>query len=144
MPSALQYLLGSGQAKAAPEKIHPKVLVAAKDKQRSPRTKQLAANQEFVLPDLPRRPMPTYQLDVPIPPFPTAADVRTGMRRDDILAKFGEPDAFASWSEEGMLREKLIYRSGKRSTEIVIQGGRVISSSSDTSALSRRRETNFP
>jgi hypothetical protein len=135
MPGALQYILGSATSQAAPEPKRPEPVAAKKG---SSKTRHAARNDDVSLPDLPqRRELPVYQLDVPIPPFPTGADVKVGMNRTDVVGKFGEPDAYASWSEDGMLSEKLIYRSGKKSTEIVVRGGRVVSANSATSSANR-------
>jgi hypothetical protein len=88
-----------------------------------PHAKKLTAQLE----DAPIRTGRVMEVMVPIPPFPTKAEVKVGMPRADVISRFGEPDAVATWSERGILHEKFLYRSLDRASEVFIEAGRVSS-----------------
>jgi hypothetical protein len=128
MPSAFQTFLGtSSNSQHASVPAHPAVPVPEAEAKPKQRTKQADRDEEIA-----HRDTPVYRLNVPIPPFPTTADVRVGMDRALLIATFGEPDATVTWFELGTLRERLIYRSERKSTEIVVRNGKVLSTRDGT------------
>ena len=126
MPAAFQTFLGtSSNLQHAAEPAIP--AVPGREAKPKQNTKQANRNEEIA-----HRETPVYRLNVPIPPFPTMADVRVGMDRALLIATFGEPDATVTWFELGTLQERLIYRSERKSTEIVVRNGKVISTRDGT------------
>src|SRR6476646_4724373 len=95
----------------------------ARQQVQKPHAKRLTA----IADEAPIRTGHVLEVMVPIPPFPTRAEVKVGMPRADFISRFGEPDAVATWSDRGILHEKFLYKSLDKASEVFIEGGRVSS-----------------
>jgi len=73
-------------------------------------------------------PPKTVEVTPQPPPFPSADDLKAGMTREELLARFGQPRFTASWSENGMLAEKFIYSRDARVTAVILRDGEVVTS----------------
>ena len=71
---------------------------------------------------------PVSKVIVPPPPFPAPADLKAGMRREEMIRKFGNPRVVASWAQNGSLAEKLIYTRDAQVTAVLLVDGRVVKS----------------
>ncbi|MFN7998300.1 MAG: hypothetical protein U0Q18_32060 [Bryobacteraceae bacterium] len=58
---------------------------------------------------------------------PQPGQIRSGMRQADVIEKFGDPDSQAVWTDSSTLNQKLVYRDKTKSTAVLIQGGKVVS-----------------
>jgi hypothetical protein len=122
MPVALQNILsGSGGQRRDFGPASPSA--GGSVEKPKPGTKRIAKGKEIP----PRDIIPVYEIDVPIPPFPSKSKVRVGMSRAELIGRFGEPNVRATWSDKGTEREKLLYQGQERSTEILIEDGSVVS-----------------
>lgn len=72
-------------------------------------------------------PVSTTVIYVQIPPFPEAPAIRPGMSSGDVVHRFGPPNWKATWADLRTLNEKYTYVDHQRTTELLIQAGRVVS-----------------
>jgi len=68
----------------------------------------------------------------PAPPpkrFPSAKEIPVGAERENIAERFGEPSLATTTSDQGRVRETLVYsrKSGRDVTVISIEDGKVLS-----------------
>ena len=69
----------------------------------------------------------------PVPPapkqFPAANEIKVGSERENIAEKFGQPALTTTTSDDGRVRETLVYarKSGRDVTVIRIEDGKVLS-----------------
>jgi hypothetical protein len=126
MPVALQSVLGPDpDQRPAVATARSKLKVSA-EKVR-PRVKQMRMDDE----EFQQREISVLEIVVPMPPFPSRSEVRMGMSLAELIARFGEPNVTATWSDYGTVSERLIYQTQERSAEILLQDGKVVSTHTD-------------
>jgi len=71
-------------------------------------------------------PIQTFVLEVDPPVAPKEADLRPTMLRVELVRKFGEPYAIATWTDAGTLHERLTYIDQHTYTEVLFRDGRLV------------------
>ena len=128
MPVALRKILrASGKPSRDLGAARPTARISAEKPQL--RTKPIAKREE-----IPKQDIPVFEVEVKMLPFPSTSDVRGGMLRAEFIARFGEPDASATWLDKGTSYERLVYQTQERFTAVLIRDGRVVSSLRETPA----------
>ena len=93
------------------------------------RAQRLAINLEV---PLKARPVPPVLRTFPMPPAPDEVQIRSGLSRAEVIDRFGIPTSSATWRDSRILDEKFIYLDRQKTTMVLLQNGKVISSRTDT------------
>jgi hypothetical protein len=114
--------------KAAPDvtaQRSPDLSAAPAPKARRAEHKEPAVEEDARASEAP--PDPLSQAQARPRAVPGIADIPARTPFPEIVARFGQPDAMATWSYEGNLNRKMIYSSKTESLEINVQNGYVVS-----------------